>query len=341
MQNYSICRNLKWFPLILVYLIAVATLHGQYFHKQTNEKNEVVQFIYFGDAAWLTAQKEEASKLHLLPKLDQVSLNNHKVTIHQLEYVCKLPHLKYLDIGYGPEGVMIKSNDLKALKHAKDLDSLNLCKGALSNNDLDVLPSLKKLKSLRIEAGYSSFGGASELTDEAGQIISKITSLESLSIGNIAPSKLGDPFIQHLIQLPTIRNLSISNSSPFSYVSLKLIAENLSLESLEISSQKFTASGLSKLAKITTLEHLSLENTPIPTKSMRSIASIPKLSYLVISIQQENQYELLLEIAGIKSLETLWLRDGPVKKETLLKFKKKHPELLKSLQKIEQSTLLK
>jgi len=188
-----------------------------------------------------------------------------RITDNGIAYLKDMPSLKSVDIWHA------KVTDRAATDLAQMQTLENLDVGGLTNEGLKNISTLQKMKHLRIKS-HPGF----RFNDESLGYISKLKSLESLSIG-------GD----------------------FSDNGMKRIAANLNLKILHISgAEKLTNKGLAELGAIKSLRNLQIKGVrQLSTSGLSSLNNLNNLKDLIIHNLHRDRSKI--DISGLLNLEGL------------------------------------
>jgi hypothetical protein len=269
-------------------LLSSGTLFGQPFSFQKDEAGEIVH----------------------------ASVNNDDISARQLKEVAGIKSLKFLELGWGPEGVGLEKGALSVLADCRLLEYLQLAKFHLRDEELEVLLKLKALKVLSIEAPDLTFRRGSKtedpttdgLTDKSIETLGALEALEELVIRG--EHDFSDEFARKVSTLPKLTVLEVS-SKRFSDGALEAIAANPRLKRLTIRSPRFTDSGVQALARMQALEELEIHSSRLTKKSLHAIAPLAGLKVLELPIKEVDR-EALAVVAGLKAMERLILRSAEI-----------------------------
>lgn len=188
-----------------------------------------------------------------------------RITDNGVAYLKDMPFLKSVDIWHAK----VTDRAMSDLNQIQTLESLTV--GGLTNEGLKNISTLQKMKHLRIQSRQGF-----EFNDESLDYISRIKSLESLSIK-------GD----------------------FSDHGMKCIAANLNLKILHISeAEKLTNKGMSELCTIKSLENLQIRGTrQLSTSGLNSLNNLNNMKDL--SVHYLRRDSSIIDISGLSNLESL------------------------------------
>ena len=243
-------------------------------------------------------------------QIDSANVNNDDVSTKALKEVAEIKSLKYLTLGWGPEGVDLEKGALSVLVNCQLLEDLHLAKHHLSDEDLEVLPKLKMLKALWIEGNDIVLVGSETngLTDKCMETLGALEQLESLVIRGTGD--FSDDFARKISALPQLTTLEIS-SDRFSDRALEAIAANPRLKKLSIRSPRLTDRGVQALARMQTLEELEIDSPLLTKQSLPAIAPLTGLKVLDLPIKEVDR-EALAVVAGWKTMHRLILRRAEI-----------------------------
>lgn len=236
-------------------------------------------------------------------------VTNADVTARQLKEIAEIKTLRYLFLGLAPEGVRLEKGALAALASCRALEHLQLAKYDLADEDLEFLPKLESLESLRIEGSNLLFDLKNHgLTDQSLGSLSALKNLEYLIIRG--HGYFLDDFAIKISALPRLTALELS-SKQFTDRALEGIAANPRLKQLTIYSPHFTDKGMQALAGMHTLEELEIDSPSLTQQSLRSLAPLTGMKVLDLPIT-EIDTEAFAVVAGMKSMERLILRKAEI-----------------------------
>jgi hypothetical protein len=234
---------------------------------------------------------------------------NETVSAAELKTLAGKKRLTDLQLGDAPEGVVIEKGALSALADCPLLENLWIAKEDLRDEDLEVLPKIKALKSLTIQASdLVGIGNKHGLTDKAIESLAALPNLEGLRIwgrGNYS-----DDSLQKLLTLPKLTSLEIF-SNRFSDRALIAAADNPRLKILALHSPNFTDAGMQTLRQMHALEELQIDSPLLTKQSLHAVAPLKGLRVLDLPIADIDR-ESLAVVAGLPALKCLILRSAPV-----------------------------
>lgn len=262
------------------------------------EVNLSYRYSTFGAKNTNSLATDEACEfLPAFTKLKKLTLSRSQVSDEGLEYIGRLHNLEVLEIldnkflaGVSPP--TYSDDGIRHLTGLKQLEILATPNAGLSDESLDTIVGLQKLRELHVkgnqftDAGIRKLGklkhlerlslgssrvssvGLSALTalpirslglidcgidDLAMQEIGKFSQLETLWLWR---SSVTDDGVEHLINLP-LKNLGLDNSR-IGDRSIELLTDVKTLEKLLVSETSVSAKSVEHLSKLPNLHHLAL-----------------------------------------------------------------------------------
>lgn len=200
-------------------------------------------------ASWIT--DSDISELARFPNLTRLDLSLTRVSDHGLQQLKDAPDIIDLNL-YSDE--LITDAGLSALKGWKHLKRLNVRGTKISDTTLQHLSNVSSLESL--DAGYA------QITDVGLDLLTPLTNLKELAIGG---NKLTDAGLQPLRQLPGLIYLDLSGAQ----------RTDSGLWSVSL-----TEPGLDAIATLKNLRHLRLNGTLVSSHSLERLAGLTKLEWL-------------------------------------------------------------
>jgi hypothetical protein len=225
-----------------------------------------------------------------------------RITDNGVAYLQGMSSLKSVDIGHA------KVTDRAATDLAQVQTLEGLIVGGMTSEGLKNISTLQKLKRLKI----SSHPGF-RFNDESLNYISKLKSLENLSIGG----DFSDNGIKSIAANLNLKILSISGAEKLTNKSLAELGTIKSLRHLNIrGARQFTISGLNSLNNLYNLQQLSI-NKVHRDHSVIDISSLSNLKNLTImlsytgrgksQVYESFRSEDLLCLTNLKQLESVQL----------------------------------
>ena len=255
-MNRLICIAIVWLAS------PTAMTFGQYIHSKLNERGAVVFAWYLGDSKWLVDQKDPKSHLHLLPDLEEIHLQNYRVSRAEMKYVAGLKKLLGLQLGDGPEGVECDQGVMEELAAAKQIEWLWICKDNLKDADLKWIATMPMVMELSIQERNS--GDPADLgvlvTEEGLSALAAMKNLETLRLW--FDVKVSDRVVERFATLPKLTCLHI-HSDQLTDKTVDTIASRMKLEELEIISSRFSPAGIEKLINVSGLKDLRINGKTI------------------------------------------------------------------------------
>jgi len=203
-----------------------------------------------------------------------------------LKYLANAPFLKRIRFS---RKMPITDAGLAHLSSLTQLEDLRVLDNPITDAGLVHLKSMGSLKRLTLDQ--------TQVTDDGMALVKQLKSLESLSV----PSHLTDQGLAHLAELPNLKHLWAggSSNSPITDEGLVSLARVRSLEELMIGGTGITDEGLSHIAKLTRLKHLSLLYAPLMTD--QGVVHLTDLKSLTLLELPRSE----ITISGLASLNAL------------------------------------
>lgn len=229
-------------------------LFGQ-FYRLGKEKGRITDVAFFEKSDWIRYRSDNQLKPEDLSSITDVRLNDHEISIEELKHVCSLPSLVYLAIGYGPEGVEV-NGDLRELPQMTSLETLQICKKEIEDEDLNFLSKCPNLKHLMVQPyGLAGAGESGVLTDDLAKRLLTLRHLETLEFHH--KWSFTDKFIESISRLENLRELRIY-SDQISGSSLRIIAEKTGIKRLMIGSDGLVRRDIAVLLSTERLDELEV-----------------------------------------------------------------------------------
>lgn len=146
-----------------------------YFYTRTNPDREVVHIHFMGSAKWLASQNAPAAKFHKLPELHSLTLNQHSLSLGELQYIASLKRVTELEIGLLPDEVEIARGVLMPLKNMKSLERLSVSANGMIDEDFAFLGKLPRLEEFTVD-------GDSEFSDRLIFTLAELKRLKRLHL---------------------------------------------------------------------------------------------------------------------------------------------------------------
>jgi hypothetical protein len=206
------------------------------------------------------------SSLRLLQglSLEELNLARTQVTDIGLEYVARIPSLRFLEL----YRTQISGNLAAALKKLPNLEVLSIGNTDIDDDSLDGLESMRRMRSLDLQ--YS------KITDEALRHVQNIISLEELNLTGTRAGDLGMTCLKHLAMLKSLRldETQISNEG------LAPVGNLAGLQELSVSYTEIDDAGMASLRGLRKLDRLNLRSTSVGDQGLAYLASLRELSEL-------------------------------------------------------------
>jgi Leucine-rich repeat (LRR) protein len=206
-------------------------------------------------ASWVT--DSDIAELARLPNLAHLDLSLTRISDHGLQQLKDAPAITDLNLYYDE---LITDAGLSALKGWRHLKRLSVRGTKITDTTLQHLSGVTTLESL--DAGYA------QITDVGLELLTPLTNLKELAIGG---NKLTDAGLQSLRQLPGLIYLDLSGaertdsglwSVSLTEPGLDAIATLGNLHHLRLNGTLVSSRGIGRLAGLTKIERLDLENCP-------------------------------------------------------------------------------
>lgn len=175
----------------------------------------------------------------------------------KMDIICgkltKLSGLDRLTLGRG-----LTDEGLMQLKHIQSLRDLDIETAKISGRGIAALSELPSLQVLKL-------ANMKLPTEEEWKALGRLSSLQRLSLKAIR-SEVTDAYIEHLVGLQSMRNLSIDAI---------VIKDRNAMYSLDISDE-----GLGYLSKLKSLERLTLHGAKITDEGLQQLSEISTLKWM-------------------------------------------------------------
>ena len=163
------------------------------------------------------------------------------------------------------------SEQLAAVR-AQQSDIVHLEGAALSDDDLDLLVDVPRLKILQLDHAEN------KLTDAGMAKIARLAALEHLRIRG---GSIGDEGLAQLATMPSLKILNLPQGK-FSDAGLAQLKGLPQLVMLRIGSPRVTDAGIAVLKDFPSLRRIHLIDIPITDKGLADLQSIPRLESLYL-----------------------------------------------------------
>ena len=303
-------------------------------------RTSIITSIRLTHCSNITTQSfQYLTTLAKLQDLTTLHLNwSTRVEQAALESVAKLPNLKTLSLIW----FHITNEGVKSVAKFPNLTSLSLneCCNRITNQDLEYVALLQKLKNLSLK-GYSQIThegiehltglqnlrtfdieGCNSLTDNTLKSVAKFKRLTALNLNSCC--KFTAEGIDSLIELRTLRELNVRRCSQLiTDDTLARLAEKLpNLIILDIGQcPEVTDEGLKSVAKLLKLRELDLEEClPITNEGLKSVAKLLKLRKLnLMQCRKITEKGLLESVVKLPELQSLHLETcSPIQLQNII-----------------------
>ncbi|MBM3981903.1 MAG: hypothetical protein FJ304_16850 [Planctomycetes bacterium] len=196
-------------------------------------------------------------------------------------------------------GTAVTSKGLVHLKGLKELEILNVCLTAVSDDGFEHLAGLTKMRRMVI--------CASKITGSGFKHLGAFAQIESINLHSTPASDAG---LEAIGKLTNLHRLEIVHTS-VTDAGLKHLANLTQLRQLHVASHDTTESALPFLAKLTELYELDVYEKAASNATCAQIAKLPKLRKLML-ITGVFDDDGVKHLAGLGTLEELTLNSAKV-----------------------------
>jgi sugar lactone lactonase YvrE len=196
-------------------------------------------------------------------------------------------------------GTAVTSAGLVHLKHLKNLEILNVCLTAVSDDGFEHLAGMTKMRRMVV--------CSSKITGSGFKHLAGMTQLESI---NLHSSPASDAGLEAIGKLTNLRRLEIVHTN-VTDAGLKHLAPLTNLRQLHIASHDTTEAALPFLAKLTELDQFDVYEKAASNATCAQIATLPKLRLLMLTGGPFDD-EGVKALAGLATLEELTLNSAKV-----------------------------
>jgi gluconolactonase len=196
-------------------------------------------------------------------------------------------------------GTAVTSKGLIHLKGLKDIEILNVCLTAVSDDGFEHLAGLTKMRRMVI--------CASKITGSGFKHLEGFAQIESINLHSTPASDAG---LEAIGKLTNLRRLEIVHTG-VTDAGLKHLANLTQLRQLHVASHDTTEGALPFLAKLTELYELDVYEKAASNATCAQIAKLPKLRKLML-ITGVFDDEGVKALAGLGTLEELTLNSAKV-----------------------------
>lgn len=200
--------------------------------------------------------------------------------------VTQFPHLRQLCVAGG----WMDPSGLARLRNRQDMEILTIADFPLTDDDLKVIGSMIKLKTLRVDRSHCP------ITDEGIAALDNLSDLEAFALSN---SQITDGAAEHLAKHPKMANLQLVTN-------------------------RLTDRSTPYLAQLSELSYLALIDMEIGDHGCQDLKSLPKLEYLTMNGTNITD-EGLMHLAQLSSLKDLTIRQTKVTPTGVARFKARLP----------------
>jgi hypothetical protein len=237
------------------------------------------------------------SVLNDIPHLERLSVNDWDLSKERVLEISKLSQLKSLDLSYA--WMFDRANGL--LRDLKSLESLNLYRTGVPEEELKYINQMNSLRSLTYDG---------DLTSE--KTISYICSRKSLKVLNLEhdvdfekgekPTKCAK--LNDLGNLMALEQLNLSGRE-INNSDLAIIASLRNLKRLNLSTARIHDQGLLYFKPLRLLEELNLNDSPIQGQGLANLSNLKCLKVLRLHSLQNNGRKALPYLVQMRSLRYL------------------------------------
>lgn len=196
-------------------------------------------------------------------------------------------------------GTAVTSAGLVHLKHMTNLEILNVCLTAVTDEGFEYLAGMTKMKRMVI--------CSSKITGSGFKHLPGMTQLESINLHSAPASDAG---LEAIGKLTNLRRLEIVHTN-VTDAGLKHLAGLTNLRQLHIASHDTTEAALPFLAKLTELDQLDVYEKAASNATCTQIGKLPKLRMLML-INGTFDDDGVKSLAGLTTLEELTLNSAHV-----------------------------
>ena len=210
-----------------------------------------------GFARLLALRNLESLSIHDCPNLSDLGL---------ARLIEGLPPLQSLSLTGGPKSM---AATLPALaRHHPDLENLTLDRGGVTDDDFKAIEGLTKLQTIWMQNTRISDAG-----------LAHFRPLKNLTYLMANSTDIGDEGLKVLGELPLLQQLFLNKTKVTDSGIVHL--EKLALKRLALGFNQITDAAMPSVAKITSLEHLEISNSPLITDaglvSLRALKNLQRL----------------------------------------------------------------
>ena len=173
----------------------------------------------------------------------------------------------------------LEKNDFVVIGALQHLESLELTRTTVTNDDLKHLAGLKNLRVLELDWNKG-------IGDAGVAHLGKLTRLETL---DLRLTKVTGKGLGALVRLKNLRRLDVSDT-PVDDVGLKHISQLARLEVLNIGGTKITDKGLHHLKGLKDLRGLTLNGTGITNEGLNYLAKFPRFVWISSPVSTAQEF---------------------------------------------------
>jgi sugar lactone lactonase YvrE/Leucine-rich repeat (LRR) protein len=196
-------------------------------------------------------------------------------------------------------GTAVTSAGLMHLKHLKNLEILNACLTAVSDDGFEHLAGMTKMRRMVV--------CSSKITGSGFKHLAGMTQIESI---NLHSSPASDAGLEAIGKLTNLRRLEIVHTN-VTDAGLKHLAGLTNLRQLHIASHDTTEGALPFLSKFAELDQLDVYEKAASNATCAQIAKLPKLRLLMLTGGPFDDNGVK-SLAGLTTLEELTLNSAKV-----------------------------
>jgi len=265
--------------------------------------------------SWIT--DAEMARIGRTQQVERLDLAHTKITDAGLQHLKQLTTLRELSLYYAE---YITDDGLAVLKHLPAIEKLTLRGTRVTSKVFDHLSHLKNLRELDL--------GFTEIIDEGFEKLVELPKLEKLVIGG---NPLKGDCLTFLKQIPTLRHLDVGGTQrvdsglwglSLTEQNLARIGELTQLRSLSLAAATLSDRGvdrpghpeaertdlqdLSALQRLVNLEFLDLSRQPVTAATLKTIATLPRLTHLRLALCRKIDNRANEVLRGMKSLREVY-----------------------------------
>jgi len=308
--------------LVLVWLFVCNQTSTRVFSQRLEIDDSWSTAVYRGEGDWLTYENLTEETISRLAKIQRFELFQHEIVSSEITFLETMAALKEVQLGVSPDFLTIAKNALPQLQNLDSIETLEIAMEDITDGDLTFLQGMSKtLRTVLIDVPYYPTGrrdfgeGRFSLTDECGEILKKVDSLEEISING---GFFSDKLVVSLAELPNLKRLVVVGK--FGDDSLSAITTyHPALNMLTLkSSGTFSGEGLMHFGKCSSLIELEIIGKQHWSKD--AVAKLKEMDSLrVLKISGDSSFEYISSLAALNRLKHLTIR-GPVELSDFAEF---------------------